>query len=355
VHLHGARTPAGNDGHTENAVLPGDSQLAEYPNDQPATTLWYHDHAMDITRWNVMTGLALVNGVIWPHFDVAGRWYRFRVLNASNARIYQFQLKAPDPQDPTTSVAVPMHQIGTDSGLLGVPVSIDTLVLGPAERADILVDFRPHAGRQLTLVNLLQPPQVPGDPSKTNPDIMQFRVASRPAHDRFTLPATLSPSFRRLTHDTVPSPHGHRWVVTTPAGLASQTQPFNSPAHPELWEMAEMSEQDAPPVGSGAVEGIVRIVLPDGTRKVLKRVARAFEETATFFVEHNGWEVWNFLNIGGPTHPMHIHLTRFQALSRRVYDVTAVRRDAGQGHGAGPGPRRPRTRPCASVVRANAR
>ena len=58
VHLHGARTGGGNDGWAHNAVLPGASQLAEYPNDQEAAGLWYHDHAMAITRFNVHAGLA---------------------------------------------------------------------------------------------------------------------------------------------------------------------------------------------------------------------------------------------------------------------------------------------------------
>lgn len=58
VNLHGARTGGGNDGWPENAVLPGNAQLSEYPNDQQATALWYHDHAMAITALNVMTGLA---------------------------------------------------------------------------------------------------------------------------------------------------------------------------------------------------------------------------------------------------------------------------------------------------------
>ncbi|WP_456340113.1 multicopper oxidase domain-containing protein [Streptomyces rubiginosohelvolus] len=57
VHLHGAVTGGGNDGWAENAVLPGAAQLAEYPNDQPAAGLWYHDHATHITHLNVMTGL----------------------------------------------------------------------------------------------------------------------------------------------------------------------------------------------------------------------------------------------------------------------------------------------------------
>jgi FtsP/CotA-like multicopper oxidase with cupredoxin domain len=58
THLHGADTNGGNDGWAHNAVLRGHSQLTEYPNGQRATALWYHDHAMAITRFNVHTGLA---------------------------------------------------------------------------------------------------------------------------------------------------------------------------------------------------------------------------------------------------------------------------------------------------------
>lgn len=58
VHLHGALTGGGNDGWPENGVQPATSQLSEYPNEQRATALFYHDHAMGITRWNVMAGLS---------------------------------------------------------------------------------------------------------------------------------------------------------------------------------------------------------------------------------------------------------------------------------------------------------
>jgi len=191
VHLHGARTGGGNDGWAENAVLTGNSQLSEYPNDQQAMGLWYHDHGMDITRWNVMTGLAgmylirddeedalhlphgkyevplmlcdrnletdgagqltgqllykvaynppppgaervmppfsgpftLVNGVIWPHLDVEPRWYRFRMLNAANARFFQLQLQHADgTTDQQLQDAV--RQIGSDGGLLPAPVAL---------------------------------------------------------------------------------------------------------------------------------------------------------------------------------------------------------------------------------------
>lgn len=57
THLHGAQTGGGNDGWADNAVTEGDAQLSEYPNDHQAVQWWYHDHAMNITRFNVYAGL----------------------------------------------------------------------------------------------------------------------------------------------------------------------------------------------------------------------------------------------------------------------------------------------------------
>ena len=151
VHLHGGRTIANSDGWTENGALSGQLTTSDYTNDQQATLLWYHDHAMGITRFNVYAGLAglyiirdaeeealrlpagpyeiplliqdrnldtapdgsltgrllhkvedgtmeffgpftLVNGTIWPHLPVEARQYRLRLLNGSNARIYRLVL-----------------------------------------------------------------------------------------------------------------------------------------------------------------------------------------------------------------------------------------------------------------------
>ncbi|MCU1641356.1 MAG: copper oxidase, partial [Nocardia sp.] len=58
VHLHGAVTPPDMDGHPEDTFLPGATKVYRHPNRQDATTLWYHDHAMGITRLNVVAGLA---------------------------------------------------------------------------------------------------------------------------------------------------------------------------------------------------------------------------------------------------------------------------------------------------------
>lgn len=370
VHLHGSRTGGGNDGWPENAVLPGNAQLSEYHNDQQATALWYHDHAMAITALNVMTGLAgmylirdaeedglrlprgdhevpliiadrnvdtdadgnltghllhkvgilftqpekvtlpflgpftLVNGVIWPHFDVDARWYRFRVLNASNSRFYTLALH----DELGAAVSGALVQIGTDGGLLPAPLALDEITLAPAERADVLVDFRAFRGRSLTLVNTDRGTGLP------NPDVMQFRVRTRQVRDGFTLPATLSTSFVRLTHDTLPE-HMHRWLVLT----------LPAAGHPEMWEMVEI---DQPPA-TLPTDGIVQVTMADGTVKTLRRVSRDFKDAANFYVDYNGWEQWSILNASPVTHPIHIHLIQFQALSRDSYDITGFDPAAG--------------------------
>ncbi|MGH3782893.1 MAG: multicopper oxidase family protein, partial [Pseudonocardiaceae bacterium] len=368
VHLHGARTGGANDGWPENAVLPGNAQPSEYPNDQQATALWYHDHAMAITSLNVMTGLAgmylireaaedhlrlphgehevpliicdrnldtdaggnltgqllhkvailatdpekvtlpftgpftLINGLIWPHFNVDARWYRFRVLNASNSRFYTLQLH----DENGTVVSGALRQIGSDGGLLPAPLALDQITLAPAERADVLVDFHAFRNQSLTLVNTLNPPLEPGT-GVPNPDLMRFRVRARTVHDGFMLPATLSPSFVRLTHDALPE-HRHRWLVLT----------LLTGKHPEMWEMVEI---DQPPPTLPA-DGIVQVTLADGTVKTLRRVSRDFKDAVNFYVDYNGWEQWSILNASPVAHPIHIHLIQFQALSRDGYDVT---------------------------------
>jgi len=374
VHLHGARTGGGNDGWTDNAVLPGDSQLAEYPNDQQAATLWYHDHAMAVTALNVLTGLmgmyllrdheeealglphgkhevpliicdrnfdtdddgnltgellhkrnilqttprrvvlpfigpyTLVNGVIWPHFEVDARWIRFRVLNASNARFYQFELRDEDG----APISGALQQIGTDSGLLPAPVALNRLTLAPAERADILINSRAFQGRRLTLVNTLNPPFEPGT-TTPNPDVMQFRVRATPGHDHFTLPDTLSQSFVRLTHDNLPE-HEHRWLVLT---LVDD--------HPEMWEMIEIEH----PPASLPIDGIIQVKLADGKVRTLQRVGRTFKDAANFYVSQEGWEQWKILNVSPVAHPIHLHLIEFQALSRELFDLAGYNTPVG--------------------------
>ncbi|MFF5173681.1 multicopper oxidase family protein [Micromonospora sp. NPDC000089] len=372
VHLHGALTNGGNDGWAHNGVSPGGAQLTEYPNRQAATALWYHDHAMAVTRFNVHAGLAgmylirdeeedrlglpggdheipliiadrnldtdpttgaltgqllfkfqylpatgtsapvtgpftLVNGVIWPHLDVDARWYRFRVLNAANGRF--FRLDLVDEAGTVHNDAVRI--VGTDAGLLPAPAAVPAsgLTITPAERVDLLIDFSRFKGQRLRLVNT---------GASVDPDIMQFRVESRGRNDSFTPLAQLSTKYVRLEQGvTVPEDHDEVFVATTPQGVAGRP-------HPELWELKEITEAEELPTRFPE-EGVVQVTDPGtGQVRTFRKVARLFDDTTTIFIDRGRWVVWNLIQLGGAPHPMHIHMARFQMLTRRKFsDLTA--------------------------------
>ncbi|GAA4323472.1 multicopper oxidase domain-containing protein [Streptomyces venetus] len=403
THLHGAQTGGGNDGWADNAVAFGDAQLSEYPNDHQAVQWWYHDHAMNITRWNVMAGLygtylvrddeedalglpggereipllladrnldtdedgrlngrllhktvivqdknpetgkpvsipftgpyTTVNGRIWPYAGVDAACYRFRLVNASNARIYDLVL-VDEENNPVPGV---LHQIGSDGGLLPRPVPVDfgetlpALTAAPAERFDLLADFRGFEGRTLRLVNKgrNQPPGVP-DPAGDvpYPAVMEFRVSETCEPDTFELPTVLSGSFRRLTHDIG---HGHRLVVLTPPATKG------AGGHPEIWEMAEV---ELPGDIQVPTDGVIQVTGPDGRTRTYRRTARTFNDALGYTVAEGSHEQWSFLNLAPIVHPMHIHLADFQLMGRDAYDVsgfdpavggtrTPIRHDAG--------------------------
>ena len=239
VHLHGGITPSDSDGFAADTLAPGESRTFRYPNIQRAATLWYHDHAMGHTGENIYRGLAgfylvhdeeelalglptgefdvplliqdrtlnpdgslhydadghlgfagdvmLVNGVPWPRMDVATHRYRFRLLNGSNSRQYRLGLTASEP----------FTLIGTDGGLLPEPVQLAALPLSPGERAEIIVDFGPHAlGTQVFLLNAAE--------RARSAELMRFDVTRRERDDS-AIPARLSdPGFlARPTNTTI--------------------------------------------------------------------------------------------------------------------------------------------------------
>jgi len=188
VHWHGLEVDGDQDGGPHSGIQPGTTWNPQFKIEQNAATLWYHPHLLhetgehvykglaglfiiddedsenldlpneygvndiplivqdkqldengqftyDLSMHDVMMGLQgdtiMVNGAINPYVEVPKGKVRFRLLNGSNARIYQFQLS--NKQE--------FYQIGTDGGLLEKPVEMDKLILSSAERAELIVDF----------------------------------------------------------------------------------------------------------------------------------------------------------------------------------------------------------------------
>ncbi|HEX6358891.1 multicopper oxidase family protein [Actinophytocola sp.] len=218
VHLHGGHVPQSSDGHPMDMIAPGQSRTYDYPNTQQGATLWYHDHAHHLEAENVYFGLhgfyiieddaeknlglpggpydvpimlrdaeldangalvypshppnrttILANGVVTPNFPVAARKYRFRLLNAANERTFSLSLGG-----------AALVQIGSDGGLLPAPVVRSEIVLGSAERADVVIDFSGHPiGSHLVLYDVSGP-------------VLRFDV-TRAAPDPSVVPAVLRP------------------------------------------------------------------------------------------------------------------------------------------------------------------
>jgi spore coat protein A, manganese oxidase len=145
----------------------------------------------------------LVNGAYMPHHRVTPRRYRLRLLNVSGFRAYNFHL----------SNGMPMVQIGTDSGLMPRPIRRREILLGPAERAEVIVDFAAAAGEQ---VELRSGPRHDGQGGAGSTPyvgaLMQFRVGSRRMPDRTRVPRRLCPLPEWTRH--VSRAPDHTWTIT---------------------------------------------------------------------------------------------------------------------------------------------
>lgn len=313
-HLHGGHVPAAVDGYPELSFVPGAPAVTYvYPNNQQAGYLWYHDHALGVTRLNVYMGLAglyllrdatedainlpsgpyevplviqdrkfntngtlqypatwqdhffgdkiLVNGKVWPYFDVKRGKYRFRLLNGSTSRTYTLSLVPP-------SGSLTFTVIGDEGGLLEAPAhGVGQLTIGPGERYDVVVDFAGYsAGQEILLRNSAGAP-FPNGPVDV-PDVMKFRVTSPPG-DTDPVPGTLR-AISRLDPDDAVVIRDLRLKRSGDDGCGRQNWLINDLGWEDITEYPEL----------GTVE------------------------------------VWRFINDSGVSHPMHMHLVMFQILDR---------------------------------------
>ena len=313
VHWHGLVIPADMDGHPDQMIMPNESFNFQFAVNQQAGTNWYHPHVHKLTGKQVSQGLSglfivespeekalnlpsgnyeipliiqdkrlntdgsikynptmmevmtgymgetiLVNGTNKPYLNVATRYYRFRVLNGSSARIYNLAL----------SNGADFYVIGSDGGILPQPEKVKNLMVGTGERADILIDFSTmKVGEQIYLNN--ETFSTMGTSQGTSSfKIMNFVVTTQ-ENDAFKMPTSLIPFFK----------------ITG----SSKTRTFAL-----TMDMMAMS---------------------GGMHKINGKIydANRIDEN----VNLGATEIWEFDNsTGDEAHPMHIHGVQFQVISR---------------------------------------
>lgn len=309
AHMHGARVPSISDGYPEDWFGPGQHRLCFYPNAQEATALWAHDHAMGVSRMNVMAGLMgwyilrdeeedslrlpsgryeiplmiydrsftpegqlyypnppdegawaqeflgdamVVNGKVQPFLEVEPRKYRFRVVNTANSRFFSLAL----------SNRQTFYVIGADQGLLPAPVAVQRVVIAPAERLDIVIDFQSARGEFVQLIS-------------DSLELMQFQVGKTAVEDNSTLPDTLRP------------------VSRVPETQAVRTR------------LLTLNEFDG----------------DNGEAMVMLLNRKHWADPVSEIVKRGTTEIWTLANLTQDTHPIHLHMVRFQILDRQNFSV----------------------------------
>jgi spore coat protein A len=363
THQHGGDTQSLSDGLPDAWQTPGALQtgrlfqpLYTYDNRQEAAHLWYHDHAVGVTRLNAYMGLAgnyiirddnedalglpsypyevalviqdktflangelfyaadgaaeegyenaprpthlpenfgdtiLVNGVAWPVLEVEPRKYRFRVLNASDSRVYDLAL----------SNGAPFVQIGSDLGLLNSPVSIGTVSIAPGERMDVVIDFSRMRGQTVIVKNSANAPYPGGDPvdPDTTGKVMAFRVSLA----KSGRPDPQLPDFLRPKLGPVPVPG-------IPARLRRILLVEGTDSYGRLQTMLGIVDPSRPTMNGTLV----------------------FTDPISENPGLNDTEVWEFYNTTEDAHPIHMHLVDFRILNRQPFTANVTEKRNSDG------------------------
>ncbi|MGC1618715.1 MAG: multicopper oxidase [Candidatus Acidiferrum sp.] len=310
AHLHGAKVGPESDGYPEDWIVPGKAAVYHYPNEQDAAMLWYHDHAMGINRLNIFAGLVgayilrddaeealhLPSGkyeiplVITDRmFDKDGQLYYpvsnkaespwipefFGDANLVNGKLFPFLeveprkyrfrvLNASNGRFYRLALSnkQTFQQIGTDQGLLAAPVPVQKIVIAPGERLDLIIDFKESAGAKIVL-------------SDDFVAVMQFRVSKAAVKDDSVLPVKL------------------RTIEKLQESTTAKTRQLS------LDEVDDL------------VQNPVKMLLN----------GHGWHDPVTENPALDSTEIWSFVNPTDDSHPIHLHLVRFQILDRRKFET----------------------------------
>ena len=244
----------------------------------------------------------VVNGKSWPYLNVEQSRYRLRFLNGSDSR---FLILKNDNN-------LPFWQVGADGGFLPSPAKLDTLLMGPAERADVVVDFsNVPAGTEITLLNLGPDEPFGGgvpdvdfasaDPLTTG-RVMKFIVGKKTIPDLSKPVARLSlPALPRLgTADNV-----RRLSLNEDMSMKVCVEE-NAGNIVKTTCAADMSNAFGPTSARLGVLGPAGYPEP-----------KSWMEAVSEKPKLGDTEIWEIYNFTADAHPIHIHLVQFEVIDRQ--------------------------------------
>jgi FtsP/CotA-like multicopper oxidase with cupredoxin domain len=464
THVHGAHVQPDSDGYPEAWYLPDAKDIPagyatrgslfdqipgapdqagaatfQYRNDQPSTTLWYHDHTLGMTRVNVYAGPAgfylirdpadaklrlpgpaplpgldpngnalvrrltreipiaiqdrsfnadgslfypgdrdffegldpgslasigvsfspengsdvapiwnpeffgntmVVNGRTWPRLEVERRKYRLRLLNGSNSRFLILRFDGE---------RIPFHQLGAEQGFLPEPVALGRLLMAPAERADVVVDFSDvPAGTRIYLENI-GPDEpfgggepcfgtggavvpgvcdfLPADPGTTGV-VMAFDVVPSSGRDLSRIPSALP------AEGPLPEPSHVRKVSLNEMMSMNQLACLDAERSLVLDDVPPCTRPGSTPAEFGPASALLGSIDEDGANR-----HRHWSDAVTENPALGATETWKIYNFTEDAHPIHPHLTRFKVVGRqRIADEAAGVTLAECGAGCAPEP-----------------
>jgi len=243
--------------------------------------------------WNpeFVGDVALVNGKPWPYLNVEPRRYRFRMLDGSNARVFNLAFGLAK-----------VYQIGSDDNYLDKPVPVSNVTIAPGERADLIVDFSGLAGQTITVTNDAPIPfpdgLIPGVDQPQMASIMQFRVGSNPVTDTSCNP--LNSCQRPVAMVRLTDGQGN---IAPGVTIAKKRQ-------------LVLKEFQGP---GGPLEVMINNSDFDGTKN--PSISVDFRDGVSELPRIGSTELWEIINLTADAHPIHTHLVQSQILSREAYDV----------------------------------
>ncbi len=320
------------------------------------------------TNWNpeAFFNVMVVNGVSWPKLDVAQAQYRFRMLNGCNSRFLNLSMFVVDPAtNLVTAQEVPFYQIGAEQSLMPNVVKIETgfrtvlpgngsagvrnpaaaaataLLMGLAERADVIVDFSGlAAGTRVRMINTAPDapfggfPDIAADPGTTG-QVMEFVVNTAlnglsPTDPTGATPATKPENLSlTLPHPTDPANSGIQATVRDMALMEEESAIICAKVAPNGKIQQEVGASPDPLNPGTCIKPTGKLAksVPFAPKAAVLGNNGAAGGSVTLWSDPivtnppvNATETWELWNWTVDAHPIHLHLVKFKVLEREAFD-----------------------------------